>query len=286
MKKPLTVKEFLKNNIILIFILVAIFVVSLIAFITVFWNTLYDVSAWGSLVSGIFTYLGSTFLGLVVFYNTLCQQRQKEIDDQIIVEISHYIKDDNKEPYYYIPFSYDDINKTEYCYGEVYPQQNIKANTPQNINFLYFEVTNRNTHVPIYVKPITIHVLNGEKFVDVGFKSYYSDMRDVDAVDYKQTKKCFIGTNNNLLRDDYFLTDENQLCYVTIKITSVKGQVLLASFEYLMGMNLLTGKLLFETEEEYNEIIEKYGAPIINKNAMYYTMKGQGARVKKSKVIL
>ncbi len=93
--KSLTVSEFIKNNRILIVILVAVLLVSLAVFIFVFWNNLGDVGAWGSIVAGVFTYLGSSFLGVVVFYNTQCQQRQKEIEDQIVVEINYYL--DNYE---------------------------------------------------------------------------------------------------------------------------------------------------------------------------------------------
>ena len=79
MLKKLTVKEFLKNNLVIVLFLTVLLVVSLAVFIIVFWEKLYDAGAWGSLVAGLFTYIGSSFLGLVVFYNTQSEQRQKEI---------------------------------------------------------------------------------------------------------------------------------------------------------------------------------------------------------------
>lgn len=42
-----------------------------------------------TIVAGLFTYIGSSFLGLVVFYNTQSEQRQKEIEDQIVVQIEY-----------------------------------------------------------------------------------------------------------------------------------------------------------------------------------------------------
>lgn len=277
MKKELTIGEFLKINWLLILILPSLLIISIILFLFVFQKSLYDVGAWASLVAGIFTYLGSSFLGVVVFYNTQSTQRQKEIEDQITIEIKHYLNT-SENPSFFIPYIDNDIDKEKFFYHSIQYNQNRKEATLNNLSYLYFEVTNRNTHVPVYVKPVSIYIFNGKKFIDIGYNSYYSDMDDSDAIDYKQKKSCYIGVNKQFLKDDYYLSDEHQLCCVGIKITSIKGQVLYTSLEYFMGVSLGVNNPTYITEEQFNENVAKFGGPSYTQIYKDYTIKGLGAR--------
>lgn len=257
MKKPLTVKEFAKNNWIMLCILVFVFITSLAIFLIVFWNELYDVGAWGSLVAGIFTYLGSTFLGVVVFYNTQSQQRQKEIEDQIFVDIIGDTSYDKKSGYS-IPYTDEEIDKEVF-----YLLTRQWHNTPDgcdenNMSYLYYQVTNRNTHVPVYVEPISILVHDGKKTQNARFNLYYSNTNDFDAVDYKQTKKCYIGSKKELLMPDYYKKNKNLKYYLIIKLSSRKGEVLYATLEYYMGKTLSMSQPRFFTKQSFIKVLDKY----------------------------
>lgn len=279
--KKLTVKEYVKSHWLLIVSLIAILIISLTVFAIVFWDRLNDVGAWGSVIAGIFTYLGSSFLGLVVFYNTLSQQREREIEDQIMVEINYYLDPDKRmDTGFFVPSTDDEINKEQFTSHHTKYHKSLDECDPNQMRYLYYEVTNRNTHVPIYVEPVSIYVLSGKKLVDAEYYSYYSDTNDNDAIDYKQKKRCYIGTNKKLLKDDYFLSDNFQLCYVAIRISSIKGQVLYASFEYFMGSTLGKARPKFATEEEFKERVAKLHAPVYSMMYLKQTLDGQGARAK------
>ena len=270
MLEKLTVKEFLKNNLIIVLFLAVLLVVSLAVFIVVFWGELYDVGAWGSLVAGVFTYIVSSFLGLVVFYNTQSQQRQKEIDDQIDVRINYYSGYDERAGYH-VPFSDDEIEKTKYPYHytRYYHPSDISTH---NMTYLYFEVKNRNTHIPVYIEPVSIYVFTGKKFIDANFYSYYSDLSDSDAIDYKQKKSCYIGTKKELLKSDYYIEDEIQLCYLAFKISSVKGQTQYVACEFFMGRTLGAGKPRFFTEEVFFNNVSKLGTPFFSTHYLKQTI--------------
>ena len=259
MLEKLTVKEFLKNNLIIVLFLAVLLVVSLAVFIVVFWGELYNVGAWGSLVAGVFTYIGSSFLGLVVFYNTQSQQRQKEIDNQINVQIN-ISSGFEKQSGYFVPYLINQIDRTKYTYNML---QYIDL-SHNNMSFLYFEVINRNPYIPVYVEPVSIYVFTGKKFIDAGCCSYFSNMDDSFAIDYKQKKCCYIGKKKELLKYDYYKEDEKQLCYLSFKIASIKGQIQYAACEFFMGVTLGTSNPRFFTEEEFEKRVKKLGTPFFS----------------------
>lgn len=267
MLKKLTVKEFLKNNLIIVLFLTVLLVASLVVFIIVFRGELYDVGAWGSLVAGVFTYIGSSFLGLVVFYNTQSQQRQKEIDNQIDVQIN-LLSGFKKQSGYYVPCLINQIDRTKYTYNFI-RYSNLSYN---NMSYLYFEVINRNPCIPVYIEPVSIYVFTGKKFIDAGYFSYFSDMDDSIAIDYKQKKCCYIGTKKELLKYDYYKEDEKQLCYLSFKISSIKGQIQYAACELFMGDTLSTSKPRFFTEEEFEKRVEKLGTPFFSRSCLELTI--------------
>lgn len=285
MLKKLTVKEFLKNNLVIVLFLTVLLVVSLAVFIIVFWERLYDAGAWGSLVAGLFTYIGSSFLGLVVFYNTQSEQRQKEIEDQIVVQIE-YISDFDMEAKCFVPFLDKDIDKKKFLEHSSRYQNDANEASLDNMRYLYYEVTNRNTHIPVYVEPVSIFVFNGKKFVDVGYCSYYSDMNDSNAIDYKQKKCCYIGTNKELLKSDYYKEDEFQLCYLAFRMTSIKDQIQYVACEFFMGGTLGTSRPRFFTEEEIKNRVNKLGTPFYTPMYLKQTIIGNKKKRKENAKVI
>lgn len=269
MKKPLSVKEFAKNNWILIGVLALVFVVSLTVFIIVFWDKLYDVGAWGSLVAGIFTYLGSTFLGVVVFYNTQFQQRQKEIEDQIIVYIKQSSDYDHNDEHY-IPYTYEKIEKEQFKFNYFrFGKAPISIDfneSGKDARYLRFSVTNRNTHIPIFVQPKSMYFIDFEGRVQTIDSFYYfTDSHDNEPLDYRQTKVSFIGTNNSLLDIDYYKNGKkNLVCYVLISLKSISNAKLYALFRYDLSDSFTVATPKFLSEEDYKNSTEKYGYPVSN----------------------
>lgn len=281
MLKKLTVKEFLKNNLIIVLFLALLLVASLTVFIFVFWEDLYDVGAWGSLVAGIFTYIGSSFLGIFVFYNTQSVQRQKEIEDQIVVQIQ-YISKFNMEVKCFVPFVDKDIDKNKYSEHSTRYQNNSNEAFLDNMCYLYYEVTNRNTHIPVYIEPVSIYVFNGKKFVDAGYFSYYSNINDSTAIDYKQKKCCYIGTKKELLKSDYYKEDEFQLCYLAFRVRSIKDQIQYVACEFFMGETLGSNRPVYFTEEEFRKRVAKFGTPFFSSVYLEQTVNGQKKKHKEN----
>lgn len=265
MKQPLTPKEFVKNNWLLISILAFVFVVSLAVFITVFWDKLYDVGAWGSLVAGIFTYLGSTFLGVVVFYNTQSQQRQKEIEDQIIIDANCYSYYDATNNYYYL-FSEDRIDKEKFVH-QIVKVGDLTSGTlldkdSSTYRFFKISITNWNTHIPLYVEPIALHVFNkSEK--RTRFESFivFSDHSIDCPLDYKQTITYYLGVNKELLYSDKSNEQEDLYCFVVVKLTDINNNELFSVLTLFTGKDFHTANPIFMSKKEYDENEKEYGYP-------------------------
>lgn len=266
MKKKLTIKEFVKNNWILIVSLVALLLLSLVVYIIVFWgDSLNDAGAWGSLVAGIFTYIGSSFLGIVVFYNTQSQQRQKEIEDQIIIDANCYSYYDATNNYYYL-FSEDRIDKEKFVY-QIVKVGDLTSGTlldkdSSTYRFFKISITNWNTHIPLYVEPIALHVFNkSEK--RTRFESFivFSD-RSIDCpLDYKQTITYYLGVNKELLYSDKSNEQEDLYCFVVVKLTDINNKELFSVLTLFTGKDFQTANPIFMSKKEYDKNEKEYGYP-------------------------
>lgn len=257
MKEPLTVKEFLKKNLIFIIVLIAIFVVSILTYIIVFWQKLYDVSAWGSLVSGIFTYFGSSFLGIVVYFNTLSSQRQQEILNQISIHVRPLF-DTNKEHMFIIPFAEEAIDKEGIkCSIETGERPSGKN------NYVGVEIINRNPTTPIYIEDIKVYSVINNQLYYSDYSKMYSDLESYESLDYKQKRTIYIGSNEKFIRTDYYKDHPYQICFITFRITSVTGQVLYAIYEYIFGETLGLSPVKLISEDEYQRRMKLNNSPII-----------------------
>lgn len=257
MKKPLTVKEFIGKNKILIIVLIAVFVVSMLTYIIVFWKRLYDVSAWGSLVSGIFTYFGSSFLGLVVFFNTLSSQRQQEILTQISIEVRPLF-DLNENNTFFIPCAEDTIDKNIFQYSI---EQGVRPNEMNN--YLGLEVINRNPNTPIYIENVTAYSVIKDHLYYCNYSKLYSDLRFYEPLDYKQKRTIYIGSSEKFIRTDYYKDHPYQICFITFKITSVTGQVMYAIYDFVFGGTLGLSPVKLISEDEYQRRMDRNNSPII-----------------------
>ncbi len=267
MKKKLTVKEFVKNNWLLIVALVALLLISLVVYIIVFWGDgLNDAGAWGSLVAGIFTYIGSSFLGIVVFYNTQSQQRQKEIEDQINVKVK-CLSSYNPQTNWFIPYTSEIIDKSIYRYyffhfGSMPVGASLEIQE-NKLNYLFFSVTNLNNHIPIYIEPLSIHTFDNNKSLqDIGGFSLYSDMPTGNPIDYKQTLNCYLGVNNSIISTEYYKNKRFLFCYILIKIKA-NNQTLYAILSYTFGKSFGTSEPVYLTEEEYKLRLNRDGSAVL-----------------------
>jgi hypothetical protein len=133
---------------------------------------------------------------------------------------------------------------------------------PDELSYLFFSITNRNIRIPVYIEPVSIHSMDdNKKIVNSSGFLLYSDLAD-EPIDYKQTKNCFIGTNSEMLNNEYYKKHKHQVCFVLIKIRAINDEVLYAILYYILGKTLGTGKPIFITENQYEESLKKYDSPI------------------------
>ena len=234
----------------------------IIVFSIVFRNKLSDTGAWGSIIAGIFTYIGSSFLGLLVFYNTLSMQRIKELEDKICIDIDILADEDIKNGFF-VPYSEDKIDKNDFKYHH-YSGENNRFSKAEftRFNYVFFSVQNTNDHIPVRVNPISLYSVNNNRLIKSEINSVFSDMEYKTYLEFKQTKQAYFGVPNDILNNEYFKYHKYHICYLVLDCVSVKGEKLYYIVEYIFGKSLGLGQTKTLSKEEYDRLMEKKGAPI------------------------
>ena len=147
------VKAFLKKFWWVPLSLTLLLLISLGIYLYVFQTKLFDASAWASLVSGIFTYIGSSFLGVVVFYHSWLQtQITNKLEEVDLIIQSGLLQIDGQ----WCPFSEKDLQSVV---GDYYSHR-YGSGYSGAYSYLKFEIINNNIYAPINVQFVEVFFLN------------------------------------------------------------------------------------------------------------------------------
>ena len=163
-KTPLKFNEFAREYWIILFFLAFLPIIGIISYCIVFQKGNPDASAWGSIIAGLFTYLGTITLGIFTFYHTWQQEKIQALLREIKVRIDLYA---DFEDGFFIPFSEDELNS---YYDLSYKSERVEHSTEQGKDidswgFLGFEVENINSLITFDIKFIGIFFVDKDLFI-------------------------------------------------------------------------------------------------------------------------
>ena len=152
-------REFSKKFWWLYLSLVTILLISVSIFCIVFRKELCDISAWASMIAGIATYIGSSFLGVVVFYNSWIQVQIQEKSNEVRLFIEQYADfNDN----YFVPFEEESIDKAIGIYSYKVATKSAKELQGVEFNYLQLVITNLTNTMPIDIKIEGLYFVNSK----------------------------------------------------------------------------------------------------------------------------
>ena len=205
-------KEFLifsRKHIVLYVTAVVTLVLPLCILLAVFTNffrdasRIKDFSAWGSIVAGIFTYIGATVLGIVSYYNTwLNQYRIERLD----YSINSFVFYNGKLANF---FDLEDFPPEEKKYYYELLEKNGECFEEKSYEFKRLSVKNFNNIYPMKIEIIKVELsVDGAPFSDcthdIGIVANFDFLH---GIEYKVDNVLLVGINEELLR--YRLDNEN-----------------------------------------------------------------------------
>lgn len=209
-------KEFLifsKKHIALYVTTVVILILPLLALIAIFTDffsdasKIKDFSAWGSIVAGIFTYIGATVLGIVSYYNTWLNQYRMERLDYSINSVVFY--NGNLKNF----FDLEDFPSEEKKYYYELREKNGECFEEKLYKFKRLIINNFNSTYPMNIQIIKAELsIDGASFSDcthdIGIVTSFDFL---NSIEYKRNNVLLIGVNKELLK--YRLDADNWHSY-------------------------------------------------------------------------
>lgn len=255
-----TFREFFKRFWWLVLVLGLLLAVSLFVFCIIFWSKLYDISAWASMIAGIFSYIGSSFLGIVVFYHSWIQVQIQEKKDEIGLNVEPLA---NYETDFFIPFKETSINTSQYCYSFATSMRSGKELQGVEFHYLQLSITNLTCALPVRLEIEGLYFVNSYNCVEkIAPCSVKSDFSFSSFMEFKQTATIYIGGSSEKLTIDYFKKHKYLNVFVVLRISTPTNQVKYLLVDYCLGKTLSIDKKII-TESQYKKHCKKYGSPVV-----------------------
>ena len=218
-----------------------------------------DASAWSSMIAGLFTYIGSTVLAIIVFYHTYIVERKHEENEAMRFSIYTHSKLEND---CLVPYSLGEIDNN-YKYSGVHFFKRI---APQNIDdYVYVKtrIYNYNKEYPITVKIQGIHYIDG--LGQVNSCDFY-EIKSVEEInlpiDFKEKRDMFIGFPIKIIDKDLYQGQKYFIAFISYEFTDGLGKKEYVIEEVRLGKNYGVGKRRL-TPKKYEKLIRKNGHPIV-----------------------
>ena len=241
-------------------ILAMVLLISVIIFCVVFKNELFDISAWASMIAGIATYIGSSFLGIVVFYNAWVQVKIQEKNDEMLLDLQPGVTIENG---FFIPLLEGEIDKKKHIYSFKICSGSTKELENLDFHYLQLTMTNMTYTMPSHIKVEGLYFVNSQNRVErIRQYSVVSDFNFDSMIDYKQTTTIYIGASSKMFTRDYYTRHKYFNCFVVLKVSNPKGQVQYHIVDYVLGKTFGQSKKML-SEKQYSDRCKKYGGPIV-----------------------
>ncbi|MBO5066809.1 MAG: hypothetical protein J6C62_00220 [Clostridia bacterium] len=187
-------KEYKLLHIILVAVLLVTLVVVIVCFSQCFTNfqILCEFSGWASLIAGIMTYLGSSFLGLLVFYNSWQRQKMEDANNKIIVNVDNKCSIDYSGNF--VPYKLDQLPVKFGCWGAI---STNKFDGNKTCDYIEFIITNYN-EVPMFTKLIGVYYLNKKELEQISYVDFKAIKKDEQPLGFREENRYFIGVNRKV----------------------------------------------------------------------------------------
>ncbi len=242
-------KAFFKQYKWLHFALIMMLIVALFLVVGIFsnwfnnWEGLKEFSGWASLIAGILTYFGSSFLGIVVFFNTW--QRQKIEDESYVimaeVNCKCFCENDKLRPY-----SETELN----LLGNKYKTWG-GSGAEKPCGYMGVRIRNLNEKLPMYINIVSVYYVNDNNEL-VSTKYDFKATEELGLpLDYKEINWCYIGIDNSLIRNGSL----NRFVYV-LRFTNIKGDDKYCCYFVNLFPNGINPLPIYLTAKEYEQSIK------------------------------
>ena len=254
-QQKLSFKVFSKKFKLLYIVLTLILVFGIFIFCLIFWDRLYDISAWASMIAGIISYIGSSILGIFVFYHSWVQcVRQDELEDISVVVSAKGNETDS------LFLFQEDTSKKQYPLV-VSRMKAFETETKYDITkFIKITLANYNYFLPIEIEFTNLHYLNdNNEFVNIRPIKTRSVVDLTVPIDFKEKTEFLVGVPNEVFLERRFVDHSIYYVSVSLKIKNPKSNMRYCTINVLGGNTFRTTIGIF-TEEEKDLLEKKYGS--------------------------
>lgn len=242
---------FLKRHIISMISVILIPIIVLTVFYFIDGESKFDFA------TAITTYLCTTYLAVLVYYNSWKQERSIYFSEAIHVD--------------YIPLFKSDSQGFMRCFDEteIYDDcdlvsVSVKSPKEKIIEYKYTGVIIKNLNInnPIKIKINGVYLLNEDEVINVSNK-IKTNITEYDWLEYKQDGKYFCGFCSTYFDDDYFQNNKKFVCYLIFEISTIKNETVYYIIENEFQKNFLTPMGTLIDKKNYDKLIAKHGISIL-----------------------
>lgn len=260
-QNDLSIKAFNKAFWPLYLCLILLMLFGIAIFCVIFRGRLNDISAWASIIAGIISYIGSSILGIFVFYHSWIQVMQQKRTDDISVMFSLSSCEQNDS---LTTFQEDSIRKKYPHVSSRYLANGRKSKT-EITQFAKLMLTNCNCFLPIQLEITNLYYLDDDNvFVSI----HPIKTRSIDdlsiPIDYKNKAEIFIGIPNEVFLEKRYIKHNVFVFSIVFKLTNPKSTVRYGFITLMGGKSWRTTSGLFSQEQK--DLYEKQYGSIIGLN--------------------
>ena len=257
-KRTYSFEEFSKKFWLLYVGLTIILVIAVALFCFIFFDELYDVSAWASMISGIITYIGSSILGIFVFYHSWVQViRQNESED---ICASFNVRGNDQDG------GYSTYQEELIC--KKYPRSFFKhkagekESSSEISQYIQVTIANLNHTLPMTIEFKDVFYLsNTNEIVCAKPIKVRCAVDPYKPIDYKDDTSFFVGVPNEVFEQNRFKKNNFVSCFVVVRLENPKSRVKYGILHYLAGKTWMTSTNLY-SEKQYNSLKQRSGGII------------------------
>lgn len=232
--------------------LICLLLLSILIVVLIFSKCFRDFSAlgefggWASMISGILTYIGSSFLGLIVFFNTWQRQKIEDEANKLTVDVACkcYASENNFRPY-----TKEEIELLGNEYKTWGGRSGAINKKDNSCGYLGIRIMNLNDGNPMYMSIESVYYLSEENLLKEVVSYNFKATKEFGMpLDYKETNWCYIGVDGDIFEGKEYV----RVVYV-FRFINVKGDrqyCLYCVNLFKNGINPLT---IYITEKEYKK---------------------------------
>lgn len=230
-----------------------------------------DFGGWTSLISGLLVFIGSTFLALVVFYNTWQRQKKEDALNDVLFKASarYYATNGNL----IIPYTKDQVDahcKEFGTWGHIGVSDELMK---EEASYIQIKFENMQFKYPMFFKYVGAYCLNEKgkmKKIPTLFKATHSF---TTPIEYREQAWCYVGVfNKHISRESRILVNKNKCVFYVFNFRNSYGD---DRFYFIQSKNFcgfIDEASPYISRDEYNKSIREHDSPFGRFKKMFETV--------------